>query len=185
MCILVQIPFCTTSKELEEHRGGCRRENLVQRHGRVQTDIFLMHLPLGLDQPNLVSVFGPSRTAGIFSLVCAVVVCYIQKRVTEPGGALWREGRQSLPEGALCLPWEGIGESSVGWDNVRAWLEVKGCGMRTLLRAERSRRRIRRESGLESCGETCARSVTSWGTSALLFIKQLWVIEPVTIGHLG
>lgn len=49
--------------------------------------------------------------------------CSIQKRVTEPGRALWRERRQSLPGGALCLPWEGNGESKVGLEQ---W-SLDGC----------------------------------------------------------
>lgn len=69
-------------------------------------DIILLHLLLGLDQPNTVSAFGPSRRAGI-CLTClryGTMGCSIKKRVTEPGGDLKTERRQSLPKGALCLP---------------------------------------------------------------------------------
>lgn len=129
MCILVQIPFGISSKELRVHRGGDRRENLVWRSGRVQTDIFLLHLLLGLDQPNTVSTFGPSRRAGICltCLRCGTMGRSIKKRVTEPGGDLKTERRQSLPEGALCLPWgEKIRESRVELGECQSLARCKG-----------------------------------------------------------
>lgn len=61
-----------------------------------------------------------------FSLVCAIMVCSTQKRVTEPGGALQRERRQSLPGVALCLPWEGIGESKAGLGQCESLAGGKG-----------------------------------------------------------
>lgn len=154
MCILMQIPFCSTSQELEVHRSGCRRGNLAQRLGRAQTDIFLLHLLLGLDQPTPVCLL-PVGQLVFFSLVCAVMVCSSQKRVTEPGGAFWRERRQSLPGGALCLPWEGIGESKVGLGQCESltrgeelWDEDSAEGREV---KEEDKQRIK----LESC-ETCA-----------------------------
>lgn len=151
----MQTPFCTTSKKLGVHRGGCRRENFTQRHGRVQTDIFLLHLPLGLDQPTPVCLL-PVGQLVFFSLVCAIMVCSIQKRVTEPGGAFWRERRQNLSGGALCLLWEGIGESKVGLEQCESLARGKELWDEDSAEGREVRRRISRESGLESCGETCA-----------------------------
>jgi len=45
------------------------------------------------------------------------MTCSIKKRVTEPGGALRRERRQSLPEESR----RRFERAGWGWDNVRAW----------------------------------------------------------------
>lgn len=54
----------------------------------------------------------------VFTCLCyGSTTCSIKKRVTEPGGALRRERRQSLPEESR----RRFERAGWGWDNVRAW----------------------------------------------------------------
>lgn len=58
------------------------------------------------------------QLAFVFTCLCyGSMTCSIKKRVTEPGGALRRERRQSLPEESR----RRFERAGWGWDNVRAW----------------------------------------------------------------
>lgn len=119
--VTVRIPFCLISTDIRVDMSEGRRGNLVCGHLRVQTDILLFWLLLGLNQSNALSVFGPTSWYS-FLLVCAMVLWHVPfkrdwlSQVELTGGkggraflkepCAWPKGEDSREQGGVGIMWE-------------------------------------------------------------------------------
>lgn len=96
--VIVRIPFCLISTDIRVDMSEGRRGNLVCGHLRVQIDILLFWLLLGPNQSNALSVFGPTRTAGI-CFYLFVLWFYDMFHSKEIDWARWssQEGKEAEP----------------------------------------------------------------------------------------